>query len=449
MVSKYDLAVVGTGTAASVTASRCRAAGWRVAVMDYLPFGGTCALRGCDPKKVLVGAADVIDHVTRMHGKGVKADRPSIAWQELIAFKRSFTEPVPSMKEKFFSESGIDFYHGSAEFRGPNSLSVGDETLEARFVVLAAGAVPRHLDIPGAEAVIDSTRFLELEQLPKRIAFLGGGYIAAEFAHTAARAGAKVTIFQRRDRLLPQFDAEVVGWLMKKFDEAGVDVRLNANVARIDRQRDEFSVTLSSGGKDERLSFDLVVHAAGRVPDFDRLKLDTAGIAVEHGQLKLNDYLQSVSNPAIYAAGDFASKGPPLTPVASHDAQVIAENMLNGNRCKPNYEGIPSVVFTVPPLASVGLTEEAARARKLKFRMQHKNAEGWYTARRVGETVYGFKVLVEEPTGKILGAHLVGPGVDEVINVFALAIRQGITAQAVKSTIFAYPTGASDIGYML
>jgi glutathione reductase (NADPH) len=449
MGQKYDVAIVGTGTAASVTANVCRDAGWSVAVMDYLPYGGTCALRGCDPKKVLVDAAAAIDHVARMQGKGLDAGRASIRWQDLITFKRSFTDPVPSMKEEAFATKGIDVFRGSAEFVGPNSLSIGDNVLEARFIVLAAGVVPKPLDIPGAEHVVDSTQFLSLEQMPPRIAFLGGGYVAAEFAHIAARAGAQVTILQRRDRLLPQFDAELVAWLMKTFDEAGINVRLNANVTRIERQADEVSVTAVSGGKEEVLSFDLLVHAAGRGPDLDRLKLDAAGIAVEHGRIKLNDYLQSVTNPAIYAAGDFASKGPPLTPVASHDATVVAENLLNGNRRKPNYEGIPTVVFTVPPLASVGLTEDAARHQQLKFRMRHQNAEGWYRARHIGETVYGFKVLVEEGTGRILGAHLVGPGVDEVINVFALAIRQGMTADALKSTVFAYPTGASDIGYML
>ncbi|MBB6204563.1 glutathione reductase (NADPH) [Paraburkholderia fungorum] len=414
-----------------------------------MPFGGTCALRGCDPKKVLVGAADATDHVGRMRDRGVEGGIPSIAWQELIAFKRTFTDPVPAMKEKDFANHGIDFYHGSAQFRGPRSVTIGNETLEARFVVLAAGAVPRPLSIPGEQHAIDSTGFLELDRLPERIILIGGGYIAAEFAHTATRAGAKVTILQRRDRLLPRFDAEVVGWLMKKFEQLGIDVRLDATVARIDRNGDEFSVAVSSRGKDERLAADLVVQAAGRVPDLSRLKLDVGGVEIEDGRIRLNDYLQSVSNPAVYAAGDFASKGPPLTPVAGHDAKVVAENILNGNRRKPNYEGVPSVAFTIPPLATVGLTEAAARERGLKFRMQHREAASWYTARHVAETVYGFKVLIEEGTDKILGAHLVGPRVDEVINVFALAIRQGITAADLKATIFAYPTGASDIGYML
>lgn len=449
MPKKYDVAIIGTGTAASVTASLCREANWSVAIMDYLPFGGTCALRGCDPKKVLVDAAQAVDHLARMHGKGLEADHAGIRWADLMRFKRSFTDPVPPKKEESFAKLGIDYFHGSARFSGPNQLSIGEETLEARFIVLAAGAVPKPLEIPGAEHVIDSSQFLALEQLPPRIGFLGGGYIAAEFAHTAALAGSTVTILQRRDRLLPQFEGELVGWLMKKFDELGIDVRVTVNVTRIEKRAGELWVTTLAGGKEEVLSFDVLVHAAGRGPDLPRLNLDAAGVAIEHGVIKLNEYLQSETNPAVYAAGDFAAKGLPLTPVASHDAKVVADNLLNGNRRKPNYDGVPTVVFTIPPLASVGLTEDAARKQQLKFRVQQQNAEAWYRARHLAENVYGFKVLIEEGTDRILGAHLVGPGVEEVINVFGLAIRQGISADALKSTIFAYPTGASDISYML
>ena len=193
----------------------------------------------------------------------------------------------------------------------------------------------------------------------------------------------------------------------------------------------------------------VVVHAAGRVPDIGSLDLAAAGVDTEHGRLKLNEFLESTSNPAVYAAGDAVAKGPPLTPVAGHDGRVASENMLQGNRRTPNYFGVPSVAFTVPPTAAVGLTEEKTRAQGLKFRVRADKASGWYTARQAAEPTYGFEVLVEEGTERILGAHLVGPHADEVINVFPLAVRNGMRSTDLRDAVFAYPTGASDIGYML
>jgi len=449
MSKHYDLVVIGTGTAASVAASRCRSAGWSVAVVDHLPFGGTCQLRGCDPKKVLVGVADAIDHSRRMRGKGIGGGEPAIAWDELIKFKRSFTDPVPAMKEKDLAKHGIDAYHGRARFCGPRSIKVGDEVLDGRFILIASGAVPMPLGVAGDEHLITSTEFLELDQLPKKIVLLGGGFIAAEFAHIAARAGAQVTVLEQADRMLTPFDPDLVGWLMDKFREIGIDVRLNTRVTGIERSSGSLSVRASSNGTDEGFTADLVVHAAGRVPDLEPLDLAAAKVETEKGRLKLNEFLQSASNPAVYAAGDAAMSGPPLTPVASHDAKVAAANMLHGNHQKPNYLGVPSVAFTIPPIASVGLSEKQAREQGFKFRVQTQRASDWYTARRVAETIYGFKVIVEDGTDHILGAHLVGPHVDEVINVFALTMRKGLTAEDVKTTIFAYPTGASDIGYMV
>jgi glutathione reductase (NADPH) len=449
MSRHYDLIAIGTGTAASMAASRCRSAGWSVAVVDHLPFGGTCQLRGCDPKKILVGAADAIDHSRRMRGKGVGAGEPAIAWNQLIKFKRSFTEPVPAMKETDFAKEGIDTYHGRAKFCGPSSIEVGDEVLDSRFILIAVGAVPMQLGVSGEEHLVTSTDFLELEQLPKTIVLLGGGFIAAEFAHIAARAGAQVAVLEQVDRMLTPFDPDLVGWLMDKFREIGINVRLKTHVTAIEKNRGDFSVRASSNGNDEVFQADLVVHAAGRVPDLEPLGLAAANVESDKGRLKLNEFLQSASNPAIYAAGDAAMRGPPLTSVASHDAKVATGNMLKGNHLKPNYLGVPSVAFTIPPIASVGLSEKQAREQGLKFRVHKQRASDWYTARRLAEQVYGFKVIVEDGTDLILGAHLVGPQVEEVINIFALAMRKGLTAEDLKTTIFAYPTGASDIGYML
>lgn len=448
METQYDLVIIGAGTAAMVAAMRVRAAGWRVAVTDFRPYGGTCALRGCDPKKMLISGTSAIDHVHRMHDKGVAGD-VHIDWQKLMAFKRSFTDAVPAKNEQRYRDKGIDIFHGRAQFTGKNSLDVDGQALEAKYVLIASGAEPVKLNIPGEEYLIDNEGFLSLEALPKRIVVVGGGFIAAEFSHIAARTGTNVTVIEGGQRILQAFDADLVGWLMEKFQALGIDVRTRTSVEAIEKINNGYRVRASTDGAKVSVDADLVVHAAGRVPALASLNLRAAGVATSNGRLELNDYLQSVTNPAVYAAGDAAQKGPPLTPVSSHDGKVVAANILRGNHQKPDYRGIPSVAFTTPPIARAGLSEAEAHQQGIKFRVQSQRASAWFTARQAAEPLYGFKVLVDEQTDLVVGAHLVGPHVDEVINVFALAIRHGITTEELKSTMFAYPTGASDVGYML
>jgi glutathione reductase (NADPH) len=444
----FDLLIIGTGTAAMVAAMRMRKAGKSVAVIDEKPFGGTCALRGCDPKKMLVAVEEVIYAQRRMCGNGVDGD-VHIDWPDLIRFKRSFTDPIPEKHEHRYHEAGIATYHGTARFTGPNRLKVGGDDLTGVNILIASGAKPVRLGIPGEEHLIDNERFLGLESLPRRIVLVGGGYIAAEFSHIAARAGAKVTVVQRAGRMLTHFEPELVAWLMEAFDRIGVRVMIETTVNAIERDGSGFVVHGTSNGEAVRVDADLVVHAAGRSPALNELDLGTANIACENGRLELNEFLQSVSNPAVYAAGDAAQLGPPLTPVSSHDAKVVTTNLIEGNHSKPDYRGVPSVAFALPPIAAVGMGEDEARKAGLRFKMKSERAADWYTARRVNEPVYGYKTLIEEGTGRILGAHLVGPHADEVINIFGLAIRHNLNADDLKSTIFAYPTGASDIGYML
>ncbi len=192
------------------------------------------------------------------------------------------------------------------------------------------------------------------------------------------------------------------------------------------------------------------MHGAGRIPEIDDLNLAAAGVEWDRGGVKVNAYLQSVSNPAVYAAGDAAaSSGFPLTPVAGYEGKVVAANLLEGNHRRVEYSSIPTVVFTIPPLASVGLGEATAREHGLQFHIHRQVTSGWYSSRRVGEDCSGFKVLVEESSGRILGAHLLGSQAEELINVFALAMRAGLGASDLKESIFAYPTHGSDVQYML
>lgn len=445
---KFDLIIIGTGTAAMVAAMRVREAGWAVAVVDEKPFGGTCALRGCDPKKMLIAGAEVIDAARRMSGNGVEG-AVRIAWPDLIRFKRTFTDPVPDEREDRYRKKGIETFHGAARFTGTNTIDAGGAELHGRHILIASGAEPVELGIPGEEFLIDNEGFLAMDSLPRRIVFVGGGYIAAEFSHIAARAGAEVTVLQRGPRMLKHFEPELVGWLMDAFGAVGIDVRTGTTVTRIERNGPAFEVHAEANDEAFTIHADLVVHAAGRVPALERLKLQAADVATEGGRLVLNAHLQSTTNPAVYAAGDAAQVGSPLTPVSSHDAKIVAANLLDGNLHEPDYRGAPSVAFTLPPIAAVGMGEQQAEESGLRYRVKSERTSNWFTARRVAESVYGYKTLVEEETGRILGAHLVGPHADETINLFGLAIRHRLTAEDLKKTMFAYPTGASDIGSMV
>lgn len=449
MDEPYDLIVIGSGTAAQVVIARVRKRGWRVAVIDHRPFGGTCALRGCDPKKMLVSGEEAIDAVRRMKPHGIDGE-VRLDWPALMAFKRSFTDPIPAKQARHYSELGVDAYQGLARFVAPDRIEIEGRELVGRHILIATGASPVPLGIPGEELVSTSDEFLELETLPRRIVLIGGGYIAAEFSHLAARAGAQVTIIQRGARLLPQFEESVVGWLMPSFDALGIAVHTGFTVDSVRHTEEGLTVrAISPIGSPITVTADLVVHAAGRVPELASLNLAAGDVAVDQGRIRLTPGLQSVSNSRVYAAGDAAGSGPPLTPVSSHDAKVVAANMLDGAGARPDYRAVPSVVFTVPPIAAVGLSEADAHSKGLRFRVNAASVPKWFTARRLNEAIYGYKVVIEEETGVILGAHLVGPSADEVINLFALAIRSGLTAETLIDTMFAYPTAASDVGYML
>lgn len=422
-----------------------------MAVIDSRPFGGTCALRGCDPKKVLVGAAEVIDCVRRFTGKGVHDDAARIDWSELIRFKRDLIAAVPKRTEDGFMRAGIETFHGRAHFVQPNTINVGDNVLEGRRVVVATGARPADLPIEGRGFLITSEQFLELDRLPPRILFVGGGYISFEFAHVAARAGIKVSVLHRGPRPLSGFDPDLVDLLVARSNGLGIDVRVSTQVQKIVKTNEAFVVHARTNEKSFQVEAEMVVHGAGRVPEIDDLTLDAAGIEWSMEGVKVNEYLQSVSNPAVYAAGDAAASGAPrLTPVAAHHGHIVAANLLDEkNPRRPDDSVVPSVVFTIPPLAIVGLRESLARERGLVFDTRYGETSSWFSSRRVGETHSGYKVLVETSSQRILGAHVLGPDADEVINVFAMAMRTGMTASSIKKTLFAYPTAGSDVAHMV
>ncbi len=452
MVEVFDLIVVGAGTGGVGVARRCAMAGWKIAIVDELPYGGTCMLRGCDPKKMLVGVTEGVDWSDRMAENGLNAGSTSVDWSKMMAFKRSFTGVMPDRLEKGLKHIGIEVLHGTARFNDSGSLQIGNMELFAKNFHIATGAIPVALGIPGEEYISTSTDFLEREAPPRRIVFIGGGYIAFEFAHISMRAGASsVTILQRGKHALVNFDPDLVDLQVQRTQDLGIDVRFEATVTGVIKNGEEFIVEYSIPGGKDTVICDQVVHAAGRVPNLSDLNLQAIDVEVGRKGIKVNMYLRSVSNPKVFAVGDCSDTGMPnLTPISANEARIAAKNLLAGRDEIPiNYPPVPSVVFTLPPMARLGLLESEAMAKELIFDVKFKKTSNWYSSIRVGEQYSGYKVLLEHRTGKILGVHLIGQGAEEQINVFAMAMGQEMTAKQLKAVIFAYPGYASDIKSML
>ncbi len=448
-MKKFDVFIIGSGMAGMTIANKCASKGLTVAITDELPYGGTCALRGCDPKKVLIGATEVVDFATRLKGKGIDTV-PTIDWSSLMAYKQTFVDPVPANIEKGYKKSGITTYHSPAKFISANRLVVDNETVEAGKIVVASGAKTRKLQIPGEEYTINSTNFLNLKELPQSLIFIGGGYIAFEFAHIAARSGAKVTIVHRGKSPLEKFEQDIVKHLVTATKELGIEILLETEVTEIQKENEQYTVTGNANGEPIKVSAQTVINSAGRTPAIFDLELDAANI--KHGKkgITVNEYLQSVSNPNVYAAGDCAdTKGLPLTPVAVMEGHIVSSNILKGNNNQPDYNAIPTVVFTLPSVASVGITEKEAQEQNLDIKVNFNSVPNWFNARRLNAKEYAYKTIIDKSSGKVLGAHLIGPYAEETINLFAMAIKAGLKANDIKSMIFSYPTLGADITYMV
>lgn len=447
-MKKYDVIVIGSGMAGMTIANKCAKKGLKTAITDSRPYGGTCALRGCDPKKILVGAAEIIGRADKMSGIGISGDI-SINWEDLMAYKNDFVSKMPKGVEKGYEKAGVKKYHGVASFESENTVRIGNDLLEGGKIVIATGARPVTLDITGGDLPIDSTDFLNLEKLPEHITFVGGGYIAMEFAHLAARAGSKITIFHRGERPLENFDEHIVKHLVKATKDLGILLHVETEVIGIEKDGDQFIVFTKSSNGEQTHHTDLLVNAAGRVPELDGMNLEKASIAYNKKGIEVNEYLQSESNPTVYAAGDAAnSNGLNLTPVAVMEGHAVAANIIRGNSKVPDYTEMPSAVFTLPTLAAVGMTEKQAKELDVEYQVKSASASNWYNAKRINESTYAYKVISHKD-GHILGAHIIGPHAEEMINLFAMAIRGKLKVADIRNMVYSYPSMGSDIGSMV
>lgn len=445
----FDVFILGSGMAGMTIANRCASKGLRVGITDELAYGGTCALRGCDPKKVIIGATEVRDFAKRLQGKGIDLV-PEINWKDIMAFKQTFVDVMPPKIEKGYEKNGIETFHNSAKFIDENTLTVGKEVVYADKIVIASGSKPKVLDFEGGELALTSTDFLNLKELPESLLFIGGGYIAFEFAHIAARAGAKVTIVHRGNRPLENFDPDMVSHLMEVTRGLGINIVLETEVARIKKTNDGYKIDGTTNGNTNQFQAKAVFNSAGRPPAIFDLELDKADIAYSEKGISVNKYLQSVSNPNIYAAGDAAnSRGLPLTPVAVMEGHIVSSNIIKGNSKKVEYPPMPTVVFTLPTMASVGISEEEAQKNGIQIKVKAQKADNWFNAKRLNVEQYAYKTIIDKKKGAILGAHLIGPHSEETINLFAMAIKAEMTVNDLKTMVFSYPTMASDITSML
>ena len=448
MKREVDAVVIGTGSAGASAANALRKAGRSVAIVDERPFGGTCALRGCDPKKVLVAAAGAVDAALRYERLGIVDRVPQLDWAALARFKRTFTDPVPEQRAKAFAEAGILALHGHARFVDPQTIAVNGDAFRAKHVVVAAGAAPAHV-AEGDDCLLTSDDFLDLERLPPSLLFVGGGYIAFEFAHVAARAGARVTIVHNGAEPLGGFDRDAVARLLDATARAGIEVVLDAPVERVERS--EGGITVHARGKDGPRVFQAAtgVLSAGRAPNIDGLDLAAGGIERTKNGVKVSDYLQSVSNPRVYAAGDCADGGGlPLTPVAGREGETAAANIIDGNAHAIDFRGLVSMVYAIPALGQAGIGESRAKEQGRAVDVHAGDMSDWYSTRHVAAQTAYYKVVTDRGDGTILGATILGPHAQEQINVLALAIRERLPARAVMQALFGYPTGSSDLTYL-
>ncbi len=441
-MAEYDFIVIGGGNTGLSAAYRVARAGKKVGLVDKGPVGGLCSLAGCNPKKVFVRATEVLDEVRRAGEHGIRTGEVSIDWSRVWQRKRSFTDPVPAQTEASLKGRGIDLLRGEARFVSAEAVAVGDRTLGAAGFVVATGSRPRRLGFPGSELVKTSDDVLELQKPPKRMVIVGAGVVAFEFGQVFARLGTKVTMLMRRGRALAGFDEDFIGTVVKFTETIGVEFINGAEVQSVVQAGIGLRIELSAGGGRRSIEADFVLNAAGRVAAVESLDTAKAGVEASEKGVAVDAHLRSPANRRVFAGGD-AHGARQLSPVASYEGRVIARNFLEGDVEKVDYSTIPRAVFTVPPLASVGMTEEEARKAGRAIDVAVHDMTNWKVYAISGEPIARAKVVTERGTGQILGAQLLGAGAPDIIHSFALAMHARMTAQQFRDLVFVYPTFSS------
>ncbi len=357
-------------------------------------------------------------------------------WGEVIARKNHIVSSWSKGKDKALERQGMAVLRGRATFRGPHELQVGDQIVTAEKIVIATGSSPARAPIEGIEHAVTSEELLNRTTLPERMVVIGGGAIGMELGFAFGRAGTRVTVLQSGPHMLPLIDEELRTALVEIARDAGLDLRTNVKVRRIASDR---AVEAEIAGATHRFSGDVVLAATGRPANTAGLGLGSVGIHTERGAVPVNEYLQSPTAPHIYAAGDVTGRHQ-HTPVAWYEGKMAAENALKGNHRGVDFSLLPTSIFTIPAVAQVGLTEAEARKQGFTVGVSRSPFEDNTTAAIRGEAEGLVKVVYDEPTGRVLGVHILGAGAEDLIHIAAVAMRGGLKRQDLAEMHYVFPT---------
>jgi glutathione reductase (NADPH) len=438
----FDMITIGAGSGGVASSRRAGSYGARVAIVEESRIGGTCVLRGCVPKKLLVYGAQFADAFEDAAGFGWTVAPPKFDWPSLIGAKNKELDRLEQIYINMLKNSRVEIIEGRGVLVDPHTIEVGGRAYTAENILIATGGHPTVPSIPGIEHVISSNEALDLPKLPRKIVIVGGGYIAVEFAGIFRGFGCEVVEMIRRDELLYGFDDDLRVSLALEMRNRGIEIHTRTQVTRIEKDRREGYTVFTGIGQE--ISADLVMYATGRGPNTEGLGLDAVGVkANEKGAVSVDEW-QKTSVPNIYAVGDVTDQLN-LTPVAIAEGRAIAETLFNNNPIKMDHNDVPTAVFSNPPIGTVGLTEEQARK-------QYGDDVDVYCARfrPMKNTLSGreerifMKLVVDGRTDRVLGCHMLGPDAPEIIQGLAIAVKCGASKKMFDQTVGIHPSAAEE-----
>ena len=440
----YDLLVIGAGSG-GVRAARVAAGyGARVAIVEEHRIGGTCVIRGCVPKKLLVYGAHFAEDLEDARRFGWQLSDAQFDWATLRDNVLAEVTRLSGLYQQTLQTHNVEILSGHAAITGPNTARIAEREVEAKVILIATGARPQTLAVPGIEHAITSNEAFHLEKLPPRIVIAGGGYIANEFAGIFNELGSKVTLINRSDRILRSYDAQISDRLLQISTSKGLQFVFNATLQRVERRADGVLVVHLA---DTSLECEAFMCATGRIPNTDGLGLDSAGVELEaSGAVRVDEHSRSTC-PSIYAVGDVTNRVQ-LTPVAIREGQAFAETVFGKNPSKVDYGCIPSAVFSHPPLAGVGLTEAQARTQLGSVKIYTSDFRPMKNVLANRNERALFKLVVDDTTDRIVGAHMIGPDAPEILQVLAVAVKARLRKSQLDECVAIHPTMAEELVLM-